>query len=79
VINARGAGRPAATNTPPPAPSLEQRISSLEAYVNNGDPTAGLKDKDGKIADGLTTPTVGVPGPGANALANDVRRAGVVL
>src|SRR5215470_1523396 len=51
----------------PPAPTLEQRISSLEAYVNNGDPTGGLKDKDGKIPDGLTTPTVGVPGPGANA------------
>jgi len=66
AINAR-AQAAAATNTPPPAPSLEQRISSLEAYVNNGDPTAGLKDKDGKIADGLTTPTVGVPGPGANA------------
>jgi ammonium transporter, Amt family len=57
-----------ATNAPaPPAPTLEQRISSLEAYVNNGDPTAGLKDKDGKIPDGLTTPTVGVSGPGANA------------
>jgi Amt family ammonium transporter len=51
----------------PPAPTLEQRVSSLEAYVNNGDPTSGLKDKDGKIPDGLTTPTVGVPGPGANA------------
>jgi Amt family ammonium transporter len=50
-----------------PAPTLEQRVSSLEAYVNNGDPTAGLKDKDGKIPNGLTTPAVGVPGPGANA------------
>ncbi len=57
----------AADAAPAPAPTLEQRISSLEAYVNNGDPTAGLKDKDGKIAAGLTTPTVGVPGPGANA------------
>jgi Amt family ammonium transporter len=57
-----------ATNAPtPPAPSLEQRVSSLEAYVNNGDPTAGLKDKDGNIPKDLTTPTVGVPGPGANA------------
>jgi Amt family ammonium transporter len=51
----------------PPAPTLEQRVSSLEAYINNGDPTAGLKDKDGKIPNGLTTPTAGVPGPGANA------------
>ena len=57
-----------ATNAPAPTPTLEQRISSLEAYVNNNtDPTSGLKDKDGKIADGLTTPAVGVPGPGHNA------------
>jgi Amt family ammonium transporter len=64
-----------ATNAPatPPAPTLEQRISSLEAYVNNGDPTIALKvgpkDKDGNptIPAGLTTPTVGVPGPGHNA------------
>jgi Amt family ammonium transporter len=39
----------------------------LEAYIGNTDPTAPLKDKDGKIPDGLTTPTVGVAGPGANA------------
>jgi Amt family ammonium transporter len=50
-----------------PLPTLDQRVSSLEAYVNNGDPTTGLKDKDGKIPNGLTTPTVGVPGPGHNA------------
>src|SRR5215475_10728069 len=52
---------------PAPTPTLEQRISSLEAYVNNGDPTAGLKDTNGNIPTGLTTPTVGVPGPGHNA------------
>jgi Amt family ammonium transporter len=51
----------------PPSPTPEQRLSAVEAYINNGDPTAGLKDKDGKIADGLTTPAVGVPGPGHNA------------
>ena len=57
----------------PPTPTLEQRVSGLEAYINNGDPTASLKvgpkDKDGNptIPDGLTTPTVGVPGPGHNA------------
>ena len=64
-----------ATNAPaaPPAPTLEQRVSGLEAYINNGDPQASLKvgpkDKDGNatIPDGLTTPTVGVPGPGHNA------------
>jgi ammonium transporter, Amt family len=50
----------------PPAPTLEQRLSSLEAYVNNGDPTAALKDKDGKIPDGLVTPTSATSGPGHN-------------
>ncbi len=55
---------PAAT---PPAPTIEQRLSSLEAYVNNGDPTAGLKDKDGKIPSGLVTPTSATSGPGHNA------------
>ncbi|HXT10639.1 MAG TPA: ammonium transporter [Candidatus Angelobacter sp.] len=61
------------TNATPPAPTLDQRVSSLEAYINNGDPTAALKvgpkDKDGNatIPNGLTTPTVGVPGPGHNA------------
>ena len=50
-----------------PVPTLDQRVSSLEAYVNNGDPTAALKDKDGTVPEGLTTPTVGVPGPGHNA------------
>lgn len=49
-----------------PTPTIEQRVAGLEAYVTNGDPTAGLKDKDGKIAEGLTIPTVGVPGPGHN-------------
>jgi Amt family ammonium transporter len=59
---------PAADAKPaPPAPTDSQRISALEAYVGNTDPTAGLKDKDGKIPDGLTTPAVGVPGPGHNA------------
>src|SRR5262245_15141369 len=52
---------------PPPAPTLEQRIASLEAYVGNGDPTAALKDAKGNVPDGLTTPSVGVPGPGHNA------------
>ena len=35
--------------------------------MNNGDPTAALKDKDGKIPEGLTTPTSAAPGPGHNA------------
>jgi Amt family ammonium transporter len=55
-----------------PEPTLEQRIGSLEAYINNGDPTAVLKtakDKDGNamIPEGLATPTSATAGPGHNA------------
>jgi Amt family ammonium transporter len=64
-ISASGADA-AAAKPAPPAPTLEQRISSLEAYVNNTDPTAPLKDKDGKIPDGLVTPTSATSGPGHN-------------
>jgi len=49
-----------------PAPTLEQRVAGLEAYVTNGDPTAPLKDKDGNIPKDLTMATVGTPGPGHN-------------
>jgi ammonium transporter, Amt family len=57
----------AAVATPPPTPTLEQRIGSLEAYINNTDPTAPLKNADGKIPDGLVSPTSAVAGPGHNA------------
>src|SRR6202007_41364 len=50
-----------------PAPTLEQRIGGLEAYLTNGDPTVPLKDKDGNIPKDLTTPSVGTSGPGHNA------------
>ena len=50
-----------------PTPTIEQRIGSLEAYVNNTDPTAPLKGTDGKIPDGLATPTSATAGPGHNA------------
>ena len=56
-----------APTTNAPTPTLEQRVAGLEAYLANSDPTAPLKDKDGKIPTGLTTPSVGVSGPGANA------------
>ena len=52
--------------TPPPAPTLEQRVASLEAALTNSDPTTSLKDKDGNIPAGLTTPAVGVSEPGHN-------------
>src|ERR1700704_2673031 len=50
----------------PPAPTLEQRVAGLEAYLTNGDPTVPLKDKDGNIPKDLTTPSVGTSGPGHN-------------
>jgi Amt family ammonium transporter len=49
-----------------PAPTLEQRIASVEAYLANTDPTAPLKDKDGKIPEGLTTVAASNSGPGHN-------------
>jgi Amt family ammonium transporter len=51
---------------PPPAPSLEQRIAGLEAYLTNGDPTVPLKDAKGNVPAGLTTAAIGVAGPGHN-------------
>jgi Amt family ammonium transporter len=49
-----------------PAPTLEQRIASLEAYLSNADPAGALKDARGTIPAGLTTPSVGIAGPGHN-------------
>jgi Amt family ammonium transporter len=60
------AAAPAAAKPPPPAPTLEQRVAGLEAYLGNGDPTAPLKDAKGAVPEGLTTPSVGVSGPGHN-------------
>jgi len=51
----------------PPAPTLEQRVAGIEAYLANGDPTASLKDAKGNIPDGLTTPAATTSGPGHNA------------
>jgi Amt family ammonium transporter len=55
-----------AADSPKPEPTLEQRVAGLEAYMANTDPTAPLKDKDGKIPDGLTTTAASNPGPGHN-------------
>src|SRR5258708_1838244 len=60
----------AATNAPPPAPTLEQRVGGLEAYIGNGDPSAAvasLKDKDGNLPKDFSMATLGTPGPGHNA------------
>jgi len=55
------------TATNLPAPTVEQRLSALEAYINNGDPTGALpKDTNGNLT--ITAPAaVGVSGPGHNA------------
>ena len=56
----------ATASTNLPAPSLEQRVTSLEAYIANTDPAAGLKNTNGtQIV--ANTPVVGVAGPGHNA------------
>ena len=32
-----------------PAPTLEQRVAGLEAYIADSDPTAALKDTNGNM------------------------------
>jgi Amt family ammonium transporter len=51
---------------PSPSPSIDQRVSALEAYIANTDPRDSLKGLDGVIPPGLTVATAGVPGPGHN-------------
>ncbi len=51
---------------PKPTPTVEQRLAAMEAYFQNSDPAAALVDAKGQKVDGLTTPVVGVPGPGHN-------------
>jgi Amt family ammonium transporter len=57
---------PAPAAAAAPTPSIEQRLAGLEAYIANTDPTAPLKDKDGKIPEGLTTIAASNSGPGHN-------------
>jgi Amt family ammonium transporter len=54
------------TATNLPAPTLDQRVASLEAYIANTDPTAPLKDTNGNQVVANTT-IIGNPGPGHNA------------
>ncbi len=66
------AASPAASPAPL-APSLEQRVGILEAYLTNGDPSAPLKtEKDATgaltvIPAGMVAPTAAQSGPGHNA------------
>jgi Amt family ammonium transporter len=50
----------------PPVPTIEQRVAGLEAYLGNGDPSTSLKNAKGAVPAGLTTPSVGLAGPGHN-------------
>ncbi|HEX7653730.1 MAG TPA: ammonium transporter [Verrucomicrobiae bacterium] len=67
AVAAVAAAAPAAPATPAPLPTgtIDQRVSALEAYVANTDPTAALKDTNGTVI--ATRAVVGVPGPGHNA------------
>src|SRR5215469_5488209 len=47
--NAPAATTAPATPAPLPAASLDQRVAAMEAYFENGDPTAPLKDTNGNI------------------------------
>jgi len=58
---------PSPQTSPAPSPTLEQRVAGLEAYLNNGDPSKALQDKDGKVPDNLTIPSLNTSGPGHNA------------
>ncbi len=77
--NAPAAAAAATTNAAPAAPaplpaaSMDQRVSALEAYISNGDPTAPLKDTNGNVVvtsailngslTNSTGSTVNYPGP----------------
>ena len=58
---------PSPQTSPAPSPTLEQRVAGLEAYLNNGDPSKALQDKDGKVPDNLAIPALNTSGPGHNA------------
>ena len=58
---------PSPQTSPAPSPTLEQRVAGLESYLNNGDPSKALQDKDGKVPDNLTIPALNTSGPGHNA------------
>ncbi|HEY9155459.1 MAG TPA: ammonium transporter [Opitutaceae bacterium] len=67
ILGATSFAQEAKPTATPPAPTLEQRVAGIEAYLANGDPTAPLKDAKGNIPDGLTTPAASTSGPGHNA------------
>jgi Amt family ammonium transporter len=54
-----------ATPPPLPAPSLEQRVAGLEAYIGNSNPNATLLDTNGNQVF-ANTPVMNTAGPGHN-------------
>ena len=66
-LNVAAFAQDAKSASAPPAPTLEQRVAGIEAYLANSDPTAPLKDAKGNIPAGLTTPAASTSGPGHNA------------
>jgi Amt family ammonium transporter len=66
ATNAVAAAAPAAASTNLPAPTLDQRVAGLEAYVANTDPSASLKDTNGNMTC-QNIPVMNTAGPGHNA------------
>ncbi len=57
----------AAAEPAKPVPTVEQRLSAVEAYFANTDPSSALKDGKGNVPKDLTTIAGSNPGPGHNA------------
>ena len=53
-------------SAPAPQASFDQRLSALEAYVANRDPSVALQDAHGNVPPGLATPISGLGGPAHN-------------
>src|SRR5882724_11563592 len=75
ATNMMAAATNAPTPPPPPAATIDQRVASLVAYINNGNPIAPLTDTNGVVATSAIvsslSPSIGgsapYPGPGHNA------------
>jgi Amt family ammonium transporter len=64
------AAAPAAAPAATAGPTDSERLDAIEAYFQNGDPSAAFKahkDKDGNLPKDFSAGTLGVSGPGHNA------------
>ena len=66
ATNVVAAAAPAVASTNLPAPTLDQRVAGLEAYIANTDPSASLKDTNGNMIC-QNIPVMNTAGPGHNA------------